>query len=159
MRTGWSGPCRGLEVRRLLVLLAVIALGSHYAHADGLRWEIPGGVGVISLPGSFNELEPVLGYDIVLRQTIAGASVPVLTLYREIHGYVGAIGEYHTQAPNLQPYLAMGINVVRFIPGLNQIKDLTLQGFGRWETSSGGSFESHLGAGFAFGYQFADPIQ
>lgn len=133
------------------VLIGIVAVG---AQADGLQWQLPGGIGTVQLPSTGYDILPLVGYDFLQRQEIAGAATSVLTLFREVNGYVGAVGEFHSQAPNIQPYLALGADVKKYIPVLSQFQSLQVHGFGRWDTASGGSFEAHLGAGLAVAYKF-----
>lgn len=137
------------------LIIAGLLLGCFgMAQAEGLSWDIPGGIGTFQLPGSFTDVSPLVGYDFVLRQSIVGASATLMTLFHEINGYAGAVGEFHTEAPNCQPYLAIGADVAKYIPGLNQFKELSVQGFGRYSTSHGGTLGDHLGAGLALAYKF-----
>lgn len=120
------------------------------AHADGLSWDIPGGIGTVQLPTSATDVLPLAGYDFVQKQVITGASASLMTLFKEINGYVGAVGEFQTQAPNVQPYVALGVDVAKYIPGLNQIANLQIQGFCRYVAST----NQHLGSGVSVAWKF-----
>lgn len=138
------------NIVKVCVVAVMCIVGPRHAYAEGLSWAIPGGVGTFQLPGSFKDILPLVGYDFVQKQAITGASATLMTLGKEIHGYVGAVGEWNTQAPNVQPYLAIGADMIRYIPALNQIKDLQLHGFVRYVASS----NHHLGSGVALAYSF-----
>lgn len=141
-------------MKKLLYIVGLLCMFSGVSYAEGISWDIPGGIGTVQLPGSFDDISPLAGYDFVQRQTIVGASATLLTLFKEINGYAGGVGEFHSQKPNLQPYLALGADVVKYVPGLNQFKSLSVQGFGRYSTSASGTFGDHLGAGLAVAYSF-----
>lgn len=137
-------------MKKLLVLCLFCWTGMSPAHAEGLQWDIPGRIGTVQLPGSFQDVIPMIGYDAVKKQLIAGPTASLVTLWKEIDGYAGAVGEWNTQAANVQPYLAIGSDFVRFIPALNQIKSLQIHAFVRYVSSS----DKHLGAGGALAYKF-----
>lgn len=142
-------------MKKLVMLLTISVMLPIWSHADGLQWDLPWGVGTVQLPTSGSDIIPLIGRDFVRDQTIVGVSASLLTLYKEVHGYVGCVGEFETQAPNVQPYLALGADVAKYIPILNQFKSLQVHGFGRYATSSGGSnISEHLGAGLALAYSF-----
>lgn len=125
-------------------------LGIGLAHADGLKWDIPGGIGTIQLPTKATDISPLAGYDFVQKEVISGASAPLLTLFKDFNGYVGAVGEFHTQAPNIQPYLSIGIDATKYVPGASFIQNLSIQGFVRYVAST----SQHLGAGGAVSYKW-----
>lgn len=134
-----------------VIIVAVMAvLGVGMSHAEGLAWDIPGGVGTIQLPTAATDILPLAGYDFVQKQVITGATASLLTLLKEVNGYVGAVGEWQTQAANVQPYVAIGADVAKHVPGLNQIANLQIQGFVRYVSSS----DKHLGTGIAVAYKF-----
>lgn len=120
------------------------------AHADGLSWDIPGGIGTVQLPTKATDIMPLAGYDFVQKQAITGASAEVLSLFKDFYGYVGAVGEWQTQAPNIQPYLSIGIDATKYIPGLSGVTNLSVQGFVRYVAST----SQHLGSGVAVSYKF-----
>lgn len=128
--------------------LALTVIGCVKAFADNLSWDIPGGIGTIGLP--FQATEALYGYDIALKQNIVGASLPVLNIKNTVYGQVGAAGVFGSQSLNVQPYLGIGVDIIRFIPTLNQFKSLHLNGFGRWATDQG-----KPGAGLSISYSFA----
>lgn len=125
-------------------------------HADGaLQWNIPGGVGTVQLPVDTSDILPVVGYDFVQKEVIAGGSVSLITLWKEINGYAGAVGAFNTKGPFLQPYLAVGSDFARYIPALRQIQNLEIHAFVRYVPS--GTSDKHLGAGGAIAYRFGPP--
>lgn len=140
---------------RFVWLLAFVAgmlavWGVQSAFADGLQWDIPGGIGTIQLPTKVTDISPLAGYDFVQKQAITGASAPLLTLFKDFSGYVGAVGEWQTQAPNIQPYLSIGIDATKYVPGVSYITNLSVQGFVRYVAST----SQHLGAGVGVAYKF-----
>src|SRR5260370_29533474 len=94
------------------------------SHAEGLQWNIPGGVGTFQLPVQATDIIPLAGYDFVQRQFITGASAAVMTLLGAINGYAGAVGEFNSGAPNIQPYIAIGAELAKHIHGINSILNL-----------------------------------
>jgi len=141
-------------MKKLLAFLCLLCGIVGAAHADGMQWNLPYGIGTVQLPTKGEDLLPTFGRDFVKQQTIVGVSSSLLTLYKEVNGYVGVVGEFHSQAPNVQPYLALGADVAKYIPIVNQFKALQVHGFGRYVSSEGGSFTEHLGAGIAVAYSF-----
>lgn len=138
-----------LILKLYAVLLAAVALlwPARPAHADQLVWSLPGGVGTVGLP--FQATEALYGYDFALKQNIVGASLPVLTIKDIVSGQVGAVGAFASQSLNVQPYLGLGVDILRFVPTLNEFKSLHLNGFGRWATDQG-----KLGGGLSLSYSF-----
>lgn len=143
-------------MKRLFVLLAMLCAlwPNKPVFADKLQWPLPYGIGTVQIPVDFKDAIPLAGVDILQRRAIAGAAVSLLTLRGNINGYVGLVGDFHTQAPNAQPYIALGADILKYIHGIGSFENLQLHGFTRWTTDSGGSFESHLGAGLALAYKF-----
>jgi len=136
-------------MKRFILFFTLLFPG--LVHADGLSWNL-GSWGTFQLPTSATDALPVAGYDFIQRQVIVGVAAQLLTVMKEINGYAGAVGEFQSQSPNVQPYLALGADVKKYIPGLNQITDLQVHGFGRYVTST--SNAAHLGAGLAMAYKF-----
>ncbi len=141
-------------MKKLFVILTISLISPIWSYADGLQWDLPYGIGTIQLPTKGEDLLPTIGGDFVQRQTIVGVSTSLLTLYKEVNGYAGVVGEFHSQVPNVQPYLALGADVAKYVPIINQFKALQVHGFGRYVSSEGGSFRQHLGAGIAIAYSF-----
>lgn len=140
-------------MKKLLILAGLLMLAA-YVQADPLQWDIPGGIGSIQLP--FQSTEVFGGYDGVLNQAVTGVSLPVLTLgklangYRMVDGQVGAAGAWPAERAAVEPYLALGHDVIQDIPSLAQFKSLHLNGFGRYSPQRGG-----WGAGGTFSWAFA----
>lgn len=135
-------------MKKLLLAVLCTLFPLSVCSADQLVWQLPGGIGQVGLP--FQSTEVLAGYDIALKQTVTGASVPVLNVKNVVYGQVGAVGVFGSQSLNLQPYLGLGIDVLRFIPTLNQFKSLHLNGFGRYATDQG-KFGSGLSVSYSFG--------
>lgn len=136
------------------VLMLTLPLLCAPAMADTMQWNLPFGVGTVQIPYQVSDALPVAGYDFVQNKSIAGVAASVLTLFKEIHGYAGLVGEFHSNTPNLQPYAAFGSDVSKYIPGLNQITSLQIHGFGRYDPGAGGAFHQHLGAGLSAAYRY-----
>lgn len=139
-------------MKRLLIVALFLVFGiSGICKADQLSWQLPGDIGTIGLP--FESTELLYGYDIVLEQSIAGASLPVLKLFTgskyEFEGQVGAVGAWPTDDPAVEPYLALGKDIAPYVPVLQRFKSLHLNGFGRYSIS-----KDSLGAGLSVSYSF-----
>lgn len=134
-------------MKRYLLLLAVLLAGPLTpAHADFV-WNTP--LGIIGLP--FSATEALVGYDAVVKQAIAGFSLPVYQDPKSIITLqVGAITPWQQNGPTVQPYVAAGHDILKEIPGLSQYKSAHLNVFGRWDTDQG-----KAGAGLSFSYAFA----
>lgn len=146
-------------MKKLFMVFMLYILTVGIARADALVWDIPGGIGSFQLPTSFTDLMPTIGQDFVKQKTIGAISTPVLTLFGEVKGYVGAAGAYHFNEPvtgrYIEPYLALGADIKKYVPVLNQFEALHIHGFGRYDTTEGGpKIISHLGAGVAVAYKF-----
>lgn len=130
-------------MRKLLWLLLLCGA----AHADPLVWQTP--VGTFGLP--FTATEALIGYDAVVKQAVAGFSVPVWTDPKNIVALqVGAIAPWQNHDATIQPYIAAGHDILRDIPSLAQYKSLHLNIFGRYDTAAG-----KAGAGIGVSYAFA----
>lgn len=137
-------------MKKILYIVGLLCMFSGLSYASDMSWDLPGGVGKVGLP--FEATEALMGYDLVLRQAIGGVSIPVLTLGKgkwEVVGQVGAVGAWPTDAPAVEPYLAIGKDILPYVPFLNQYKSLHLNGFGRYSTSQGA-----WGSGFSVSYSF-----
>ena len=144
-----------LKVNKGWWLLALpLILAGRPAQAEGLQWDLPWGIGTVQLPDSGKDIMPLVGRDFVLNKTIAGLSTQVLTVAKSVEGYAGAVGDFQSQGPNIQPYLAIGANVRKYVPIIKQLSALQIHGFGRWDTTEGAVFKDHLGAGVAASYKF-----
>lgn len=135
---------------KLLVFLAVFLMWPNRpVFADPLVWKTP--YGTMGLP--LDATEVLIGYDGILKQAIAGASVPFYTDPRDIvTASVGAVAPWPNESgPAVEPYVGLGHDVLKEIPGLNQFKSAHLNVFGRYAATQGGKF----GAGVSFSYAFA----
>lgn len=140
------------------VLAAILFVGPRPAYADGLQWNIPGGIGTIQLPTDPTSILPVVGYDAIQKSMIYGGATSLITLWKEIDGYAGAVGSSNNGGPYLQPYLAVGSDFARYVPALRQVQNLEIHAFVRYVPS--GDNGKNIGAGGALAYRFgpANPI-
>lgn len=135
-------------MKKLLIIAAVL-LGPRWAAADPLVWQTP--YGTMGLPLEATEL--LIGYDGVLKQAIAGASVPFYTDPKNIvTASVGAVAPWpNASGVAVEPLLMLGHDILREISTLSEFKSLHLNIFGRYAATQGGKF----GAGLAVSYAFA----
>lgn len=133
-------------MKRSLVLFSLI-VSAVSLHADPLVWQTP--LGTFGLP--FTATEALIGYDAVVKQAVAGFSVPVWTDPKNIVALqVGAIAPWQNHDATIQPYIAAGHDILRDIPSLSEYKSIHLNVFGRYDTAAG-----KAGAGVGFSYAFA----
>lgn len=137
----------------ILAVVIVLLLLPHKAHADGLQWSLPGGIGTIQLPTDLTAIIPLMGYDAIQKEVIAGASASLVTLFKEIDGYAGAVGAYQDHGPYIQPYLAIGSDFARYVPALRQVQNLEIHAFVRYIPSPEYGNKNY-GAGGALAYKF-----
>lgn len=135
------------KIRDLTLLWVVVILGFVvFAHAD-LVWVTP--LGTIGIP--VKATEALIGYDAVLKQAIGGFSLPV---YTDPKGFValqvGAVAPWQTNGPTIEPYLGLGHDILREIPGLAEYKSCHVNIFGRYASNQG-----KAGLGVSFSYAFA----
>ena len=118
--------------------------------ADTLQWQIPN-FGTINL--NLTTTESVAGYDAVLKQAIAGVSLPIYTDPKGIITlHVGADAPWQSNGATVEPMIMAGHNILAEIPYLNQFQSAQLNIFGRWSTEQG-----KAGVGLAFSYSFGTP--
>ena len=132
----------------LIVALALMAVvwAVSISRAD-LTWDTP--IGTIGLP--LQSTEALIGYDAVLKQAIGGVSLPVYTDPKKfVSLQVGAVAPWQTNGPTIEPYLALGHDLLREIPGLSQYQSAHLNVFGRYASNQG-----KAGVGVSFSYSFA----
>lgn len=138
-------------MKRMFVLLAAagaLIIGPLAVWGAPLQWSIPY-VGMINL--NLTTTEALVGYDGILKQAIGGASLPVWTDPKGIVALeAGAVAPWPTNQATIEPYLALGHDIAKEIPGLNQYQSLHLNLFGRYATDQG-----KAGAGISFSYSFA----
>jgi hypothetical protein len=114
---------------RILVLLFALFCATQSVQADALSWNLPLGIGTVQLPWQSTEVfygmvRPIRSLKSGLGEQIAGASLPVLTIgklasgYRILDGQVGAAGTWPVQSSPVNPYFAVGHDVMQDIPGL-----------------------------------------
>lgn len=141
----------------IIIALAIMALfwGIQEATAEGLHWDLPGGIGTIQLPVNPTDILPVIGYDFVQKEAIAGAAASLITLFKEINGYAGGVGSFNTKGPFGQPYLAIGSDFARYVPVLRQVQNLQVHAFVRYVPS--GTNEKNYGSGLSIAYKFGPP--
>lgn len=134
-------------MKKLLVLLAVIGICGK-ANADPIIWQTP--YGTFGLP--FAATESLIGYDAVLKQAIGGFSLPVYTDPREIVALqLGAVAPWPIGNQSaIQPYIAAGTDILKFIPDLKNYRSLHFNVFGRYVTVVG-----KAGVGASLSYSFA----
>ena len=131
----------------IYIVIGIIALAVA-SRADALQWQTP--MGLINL--NLTTTEALLGYDGILKEAIGGASLPVWTDPKQIVALqVGAVAPWPTNGASVQPYVALGHDIAREIPGLNQYKSIHLNAFGRYDSENG-----KAGAGVSFSYSFAE---
>lgn len=132
-----------------LLIGAVLGGFCAVARADTLQWQTP--VGLINL--NLTTTEALLGYDGILRQAVGGASLPVYTDPKGIVALqLGAIAPWPVgNQATIQPYIALGHDIAREIPGLSQFQSIHLNAFGRYDPGLG-----KAGAGISFSYSFAE---
>lgn len=140
-------------MKKLIKGFAVIfTLGFLYvkpASADQLQWQVPY-FGTVNL--NLKSTEALVGYDAVLRQSIAGASLPVWSDPKQIVALqVGAVAPWPTNGAGVEPYIAAGHDFAKEIPGLNDYKTCHLNVFGRYASEQG-----KAGVGISFSYSFAE---
>jgi hypothetical protein len=134
-------------MKKILVFLA-LCLTSVCCQADQMAWDTP--YGTFGLP--LNATEVLLGYDGILKQAIGGASVPFYTDPKGIvTASVGAVAPWPNRGAFVEPYLGLGHDMLKEIPGLNQFTSAHLNIFARYAATQGGKF----GAGLSFSYAFA----
>ena len=136
-------------MKRLLFICSLIAMTIPLHAGDPLVWQTP--YGTVGLPLSATEV--LMGYDGVLKQAIAGASVPFYTDPKGIiAASVGAVAPWpNANGPAVEPYLGLGHDVLKEIPALSQFTSLHLNIFGRYAATQGGRFGAGLAVSYAFG--------
>lgn len=135
----------------IVAAIAFITLVSSHASADTtspLVWQTP--YGTMGLP--LDATEVLVGYDGILKQAIGGASVPFYSDPKNIIvASIGAIAPWpNPSGVAVEPYLAVGHDILKEIPVLGNFKSAHLNIFGRYAATDGGKF----GAGMSFSYAF-----
>lgn len=115
-----------------------------------VTWDTPAGVFNLDLTTT----ETLIGYDAVLKQAIAGASLPVYTDPKGIVTLqVGAVAPWPNEnEATVQPYISAGHNILKEIPGLQEYQNVAANVFARYVPEQG-----KAGVGISLSYQFAVP--
>ena len=130
-----------------VIVLAILIAGVWQARADSLVWQTP--YGTVGLP--FSATEALIGYDGILKESIAGVSLPVYTDPKGIVSVqLGAVAPWQTNQATVQPYVAAGHDILREIPYLSQFQSAHLNLFGRYSSGTG-----KAGAGISGSYAWA----
>lgn len=137
-----------IKIRDLVILWTIVILGfCAVAHAD-LTWQTP--IGQLGIP--VQATEAVLGFDAVLRQSIAGLSLPVYQSPAKLLALqVGAVGAWPNNGATVEPYIAGGLDLLREIPTLKEFQSAHLNVFGRYASEQG-----KAGLGISFSYSFVN---
>lgn len=142
-------------MKKLALLWTAVLIGFvAVAHAD-FQWQIPGGIGTLNVPTGASDVLPVVGYDAIQKSMIYGGAASLMTLWKEIDGYGGVVGNTNTGGPYVQPYLALGSDFARYVPALRQVQNLEVHAFVRYVPT--GDNNKNIGAGGAIAYKFGGP--
>lgn len=137
-------------MKRIVMLLAILVMPPTWCAAQGLTWQTP--IGTIGIP--LEATEALVGYDGVVKQAIAGLSLPVYVSPGDLIALqLGAVAPWQTNGPTIEPYVAAGHDIAREIPGLSQYKSLHINVFGRYVSNQG-----KAGAGISCSYSFLGPV-
>ena len=140
-------------MKKILFLWTAIVIGLYFVGASSvyadMTWNTP--YGTIGLP--LTASEALIGYDAVLKQAVAGFSVPLYTDPKKILSLqIGAVAPWQTNGATIEPYVAGGLDVLRFVPAMDNYQSAHVNIFGRWASEEG-----KAGLGIAFSYSFAAP--
>lgn len=134
-------------MKNILKIAGILGFLGMPGYAGNLTWDTP--VGTFGLP--FKAIEALTGYDGINKQAVAGFSLPVYTDPLGIVALqIGAIAPWQTNEATIQPYVALGHDILRDIPSLDEYQSLHLNAFGRYDSGNG-----RAGAGISFSYAFA----
>ena len=133
----------------LVFVAAIMIFSLGMAHADPLQWQVPY-VGTVNL--NLNTTEALAGYDGILKQAVGGLSLPVWTDPKSIVSLqLGAVAPWpNNNSSTIEPYVALGHDILREIPSLKEYTSCHVNVFGRYATNVG-----KAGAGISFSYAFA----
>lgn len=141
-------------MKKLVLLWTAVFIGFYFVgqssvYAD-LTWSTP--YGTVGLP--LTASEALIGYDAVIRQAIGGVSLPVYTDPKKILSLqIGAVAPWQTNNATIQPYVAGGLDILRFVPTLEDYKSAHMNVFARYASDTG-----KAGMGVSFSYSFiTDP--
>lgn len=137
-------------MKKLALLWTAVVIGLYFVGASSvyadMTWQTP--YGTIGIP--LQATEAVLGFDAILKQSIAGVSVPVYMAPNDlVRLQVGAVAAWPNNGATVEPYIALSHNILREIPALNQFKSCEVNVFGRYASEQG-----KAGLGVAFSYAF-----
>lgn len=136
-----------LRLPLIIIFVAIMAAiwATEEAFAD-MAWKTP--IGTIGLP--LSATEALVGYDAILKQSIAGMSVPIYTDPKGIMAVqVGAVTAWPGNGATIEPYVAAGHDFAKEIPILAQYKVVHLNVFGRWASEQG---KAGLGVSVSYGF-------
>jgi len=127
-------------------LVSLLLLSTSFVDGDMMVWKTE--YGTVGLP--FQATEGLIGYDGILKQSIAGASLPIYTDPKNVLALqVGAIAPWPNESGStVEPYIGFGHDLARELPVLSEYKSLHLNIFGRYASTQGGRF----GAGISVSY-------
>lgn len=137
-------------MKKLVLLWTAVVIGLYFVGASSvyadMTWDTP--YGTIGLP--LQSSEALIGYDAVLKQAVAGFSLPVYSDPKKILSLqIGAVAPWQTNGATVEPYVAGGLDVLRFVPTLKDYSSAHVNIFGRWASEEG-----KAGMGIAFSYSF-----
>lgn len=141
-------------MKNIVIASVIVAIGTVLALADTpqyMTWQV-GGIS-LQLPASGNAIEPFGGWDFRFKEAVTGAKTHFVNIYSEVYGDGGIAGVPSDPSP-VQPYMGLSVDLKKHIPVLSSITDLDVNVSTRYNTGVGGTFQQHLGAILALGYQF-----
>ena len=136
-----------MNLTKALLVVGLLSGAAFPLHADTLQWNVPN-LGLINL--NLSTTQTLIGYDAVLKQSIAGASLPIYTdPHNIVTLQVGADAPWQSNGATVEPLVLMGHNLMKEIPMLAQFPNAAVNVFARWSTEQG-----KAGVGVAFSYAF-----
>ena len=136
----------------VVAVIAILAILQNVCkvYADTLVWQVPN-FGTIDL--NLTTSRALVGYDGIIKQAIAGVSLPVYSDPKGIVTFqIGADAPWQTNGATVEPLIMAGHNILKEIPYFSQFSAAELNIFGRYSSETG-----KAGAGIAFSYAFASP--
>lgn len=94
-------------MKKLVLLWTAVVIGLYFVGASSvyadMTWDTP--YGTIGLP--LQSSEALIGYDAVLKQAVAGFSLPVYSDPKKILSLqIGAVAPWQTNGATVEPYVA-----------------------------------------------------